>query len=263
MKKLFKLFLCFVLTLLILPINNISAEENSIPIEIQEKLNTYVTYPNNLKEWESMDSEEIVVHIEGYKITRGDYIKLNDYANKVDASKIKPEDYVESNSRAITSSYVNLGSNSVGARYKSAIMYYTTSYGSLHSEVIYRVYSTRTQIINSLNEKDNGIITNFIASGIIVLIGRGMAKSVFISGIPIVYVAEAAFAAVTSYQLLLPENAFRTYAAGGNGGYTDKIENEKGKTVGYGVWNQTTIEIKSGSSNGQTVTTTYEKSTNG
>lgn len=60
---------------------------------------------------ETMDPQKIVVYIDGYKIIRGDYIKLNDYAYKVDASKITTDDYMESNSRAITSSYVYLGYN--------------------------------------------------------------------------------------------------------------------------------------------------------
>lgn len=142
-------------------------------------------------------------------------------------------------------------------------MYYTISYGSLYSQVVYRIYSTRTQIMESLNKKDNGTIVNFIAGGIIVLIGRGMVKSILISGAPIVYVAETAFSAITSYQLFASETAFRTCIAGGNGGYVDKIESESGDTVGYRVWNQSTIEIKTGTSNGQTMLTTYEKSTNG
>lgn len=40
------------LMLVALPIQRINAEENNcIPIEMQEKLNTYITYPNDIDEW--------------------------------------------------------------------------------------------------------------------------------------------------------------------------------------------------------------------
>lgn len=261
MKKIVNIFLSLMLVLMFMPISNISADENNIPIEIQEKLNTYITYPNNINTWEEMESDAVVVYIDGYKITRGDYIKLNDYAYKVDASKITVDDYMY-NTRSFLSSYVPLGYTSdTRLPYKTAIMHYKTSYGTLYTHSVVRTYATTNIIINWLNNNPNVIDYGEMGQDFVETIAPGLIVGIITESVPIGLFASMVYGSVKGYQNLAARNAFRTFAAGGNGGYSDVIVNEDGdKTIGYGVWNQSTIEVRSGSANGQSILTTYERS---
>ena len=266
MKKMFRILLTVLIMITLIPVNKINAEESDLHIseEFAAKLSTYITTPNDAEEFALMDDDEIIVYIDHYKITRGDMILLEDGNYAIDVTKITEDDYEgpSRNARAVTVTYQALGSNSnTGAVYKSATVFYKSTYATGYTQTTKRRYSTRNQIVNYFIEYPSTASAQAAAESLWNIISAG------IPSIPSDYVSliQDVSDFTEAWTSLTKRNAFRTYAAGGNGGYLDETKTSAGTTRGYGVWNQTTIEHRydSGSSSGLAVTTTIVKSTAG
>lgn len=278
MKKFLSIILVFLMTIMVVPIQSIKANESelSIPIEIAEKLSTYVTTPGNPDIFDAMDEEDVVVIIDNYKITRGDYIKLNDTTYVIDVTKITEDDYIVSNARATTVYNVNLGYNAVGAAYKSATVAYDYSNSAGYTQQNKRRYVTSNQIRNYF-KNDYSPSQAWAAAKELYSVMKSMGAVVVSSltnfaGVPAsiasLLVDTSDFEdAFNNYTKVM---AFRNYMSAGYGGYLEEIYSINGNdadnyytdvTRGYGSWSGSTIEFRreDGGASGQTVVTFAEK----
>ena len=255
MKKLFNLFIICMLAIMIIPISKVKAEESSsIPLEDHHMLSTYVPAVTDEVGFNALNDDDVVFHVGYYEIRKDYLIEQENGLYLIDVSKVKNDDYVgpPRNSRvAIT--YVTLSPPYYSAHVEYT-SYYTTGANSGYTDIVYRCYATRNQINTYFIQKPSNYSAQECVYSICsaVIAGTSMDKD-YASMILSIYDAFSAYASLTM------RNAFRTYVAGGNGGYFDAIDAKYTQSIGYGVWDQKTIE-KRDQSSGPRITTNIKES---
>lgn len=245
------------LAFVIIPINNINADESSnIPLDDQQMLSNYITAITNREGFNSLSPQDVVFHVGYYEIKKDYLVEQENGLYMIDVTRVTENDYIgpPRNSR-LTTTYITLNAPYYSAEVEY-VSYYMTGANSGYTEKIYRCYATRNQINTHFVQKPS---TQSAKDCVLEVV------DVVLGGIPdnpydFISQARSIYIIVSNYASLTMRNAFRTYAAGGNGGYIDAIDAQYTKTIGYGVWNQSTIEFRSQQS-GPNITTNIYRST--